>query len=287
MRSILSLALVLTPLFVLAAPPTPPPITWIVDGYKAVDGQWVKQPDHCFQTTNLKQAAEYEAEIMRFQDWLARSNLPVLCSNTSPQFESPSSMSTPDCPAKPTYLVWAFHRIDGKWVKDENYCWQAPDRYTCRLDALAYAANVNAVHGWCATTNAPESTQTTAKTDVPFHGPLDWNGYSKTKGYYARFNAGSVEQTDGGDGDGSFLGYSRNGYPMYSEHGGRTIYRPHMTIRLGADANAQSSSNNDDWVQRQWESDRRQNEINDQLNRDMQQMNQDLMNQAMQNITPP
>jgi hypothetical protein len=60
-----------------------------------------------------------------------------------------------------------------------------------------------------------------------------------------------------------------------------------MKTRLGADANAHSSSNNDDWAQRQWESNQRQNKMNDQFNRDMQQMNQDLMNQALQNITPP
>lgn len=195
-------------------------------------------------------------------------------------------MQTPGCPARPRFVVWAFHLEDGKWIKDEKYCWMAGENYTCRIDALAYAATVNAVPGWRATTNAPEAMYSHQNEKIVFHGPLDWSGYSTANGYYARFSAGSVERIDAGDDGGNFIGYSRNGYPMVSERGGRTIYRPHMTIRLGADADAHST-NDDDWVQRQWESDRRQNEINDQLNRDMQQMNQDLMNQALQNITPP
>jgi hypothetical protein len=266
-------------------PPCPPPVTWIVTGYKAVGSQWVKQLDHCLKTTDLKRAGQYEAEIMRFQNWLARSNVPVACSPTPTQWESPSDMPTPDCPARPTFVVWAFHLQDGTWVKDEKYCWTADDNCSCRIDALAYAAKVNTVPGWRATTNAPEAMYAHADEKIPFHGPLGWTGYSAASGYHARFSAGGAQPVDDGDDRGNFLGYSRGGYPMYSEHGGRTIYRPHMIIRLGADAAAHS--NDDDWARQQWESDQRQNEINDQLNRDIQQMNQDLMNQALQNITPP
>jgi hypothetical protein len=65
-------------------------------------------------------------------------------------------------------------------------------------------------------TNAPEATYSHENEAIAFHGPLDWGGYS------------SVTANN--------IGTSRGGYPVYSVHGGRTIYRPHMTIRLGADA---------------------------------------------------
>ena len=226
------------------APPSPPPVTWVVDGYKAVGLQWVKQPDHCLKTTDLRKAGEYEAELLRFQEWIAVSNIPAVCSPAPDRWERPTAMVSPPTHPRPRFLVWAFHLIDGKWVKDEKYCWASSDTYTCRLDALAYAAKVNAVPSWRATTNAPEATYAHRNDTIVFHGPLGWNsGYG-----------------DGG-GDGNCIGTSRGGYPVYSEHGGRTIYRPHMTIRTGADAAAHYTPT-DDWVERQAESDRRQNEIN-------------------------
>ena len=36
------------------APPSPPPVTWEVWGYKWDNGGWVKQSDHCLKTTDLK-----------------------------------------------------------------------------------------------------------------------------------------------------------------------------------------------------------------------------------------
>jgi hypothetical protein len=262
----------------LPAPPSPPPVTWVVEGYKVVGSDWVKQPKHCLKTTDVQRAAEYEAEIMRFQNWIARSNVPSLCKIAPTFFESPAAMETPACPANPTFTVWSFHVVDGNWVKDEKHCWNVPDRKSCRLDALAYVAKINAVPGWRATTNAPESTRASDNMEVAFHGPLGWQ---------------RSHETYTGDGSGTFHGYSRNGYPMFSEHGGRTIYRPHMTVRLGADANAHFRFDDDDWAQRQREADQRQNELNDmqnrineQFNRDMQ-MQQDILNQSLQNIAPP
>ena len=85
MRAALFLTLFLTTLPAWAAdpnpePPSPPAITWEVWGYKWDGSQYVVQPDHCLKTTDLKQAADYEAEIARFQNWTARSNIPALCS---------------------------------------------------------------------------------------------------------------------------------------------------------------------------------------------------------------
>jgi hypothetical protein len=200
MRTALILALVLAALPTLAAetpkapdpppadktatpaPPSPPPVTWIVEGYKAVGYQWVKQPDHCLKTTDLKQADDYEYEISRFQDWVARTNIPAPCSKTPNKFTSPTVMATPPCPDV-SFTVWAFHLIDGKWVKDEKYCWETGCYYTCRPDALAYAAKINAVSGWRATTNAPEAVYAHQNEPVPFHGPLGWGSGG---GHYAR-----------------------------------------------------------------------------------------------------
>jgi hypothetical protein len=175
-------------------PPSPPPIEWVVEGYKAVGLQWVKQPDHCLKTTDLKQANEYQIEIMRFQDWLVRSNVPALCSVLPSRFESPIPMETPEEPPAATFTVWVFHLQKGQWIKAPKYCWTTGGYRNCRLDALAYAEKVNALAGWCATTNAPETTQkkTTDKTLV-FHGPLGWHN---TTGYYNRRGRGSSSNDD-------------------------------------------------------------------------------------------
>jgi hypothetical protein len=53
-----------------------------------------------------------------------------------------------------------------------------------------------------------------------------------------------------------------------------------MTIRTGADAAAHYTPT-DDWA------DRQQSASMDEFNRNMQQQAQDMVNQALQNITPP
>ena len=238
MRNLLAIALILSTSPVLAdlpkppvdpdaktnaisAPPSPPPIEWQVNGYVFQNNQWVLQPDHCLKTTDLKKADAYSAEIMKFQNWIACSNLPALCCTLSPdKFSFPCWLPAPESPTN-EYTVWAFQLKDGTWVKDEKYCWTTRDYHNCRIDALAYAAKVNAVPGWCATTNAPESVDGPRNDVIMYHGPAGYadGNYTSDSGW-----------------NGSFLGYSRGGYPMYSEHGGRTIQRPHMTIRLGRDA---------------------------------------------------
>jgi hypothetical protein len=203
MRTTLFLALSLTTLPAWAAgptpePPTPPPVTWEVWGYKW-DGQWVVQPDHCLKTTDLKQAADYEAQLVRFPNWTARSNIPALCNKVS---------TLPDAPTGNVYTVWSFHLENGKWVKDEKYCWTTPDAYNSRDQALAYAKTINAVAGWRATTNAPESTRQTVGPAATYqsnagHGASN-RSYYAPRGNYSRdlfgrpanyrdqFNAGST-----------------------------------------------------------------------------------------------
>ncbi len=214
MRTTLFLALSLTTLPAWAADPKPEPppsptYEWTVEGYKAVGHQWVKQPDHCLKTTDLKQAVKYEAEIMRFQDWIARSNIPAFCSEVSDQVNYPPAMGIPDPPARVGFEVWAFHLEGGKWVKDPKFCWTAPETYDSRIQALEYAKKVNAVPGWCATTNAPESTRQTIDQTVTYHGPLGSSGW--TSGHYGRSSS-----------------YGR------SSDGGQILYKGrHMTIQSG------------------------------------------------------
>jgi hypothetical protein len=204
-----------------APPPAPPAIVWEVWGFKLEGNQWVKQPDHCLKTTDMKQAIDYFKEIMRFRDWLSRDNLPGNFIDGPTSFSSPTWLTTPASPPI-TFTVWAFQLKDGKWVKDDKYCWVTGDYYTCRLDALEYAKRVNAVPGWRATTNAPDGAPVkTVNYGAPYHGPAAYADYSYSGEDY---------------GYGGPIGTSRGGYPVYSEHGGRTIQRPHMTIRLGADA---------------------------------------------------
>ena len=134
------------------APPSPLPVTWEVWGYKWDNGQWVKQPDHCFKTTDLKKAADYAAQITGFAGWSATTNMPESCIVHTvfhgPAFTNARPSEFPD---KPTYSVWAFKLANGKWVKDEKYSWTTP----APLLGLQYTKNVNAVPGWTATNNCP------------------------------------------------------------------------------------------------------------------------------------
>jgi hypothetical protein len=139
-------------------PPVPPAPTWIVRAYQWLGNQWVRQPDHCLETTDLKQAADYCLELDRFQNWYYQSNVPLACCDPSikPFATVPDSAPVPSDFPHLTLTVWAFQFIDGKWVKDDKYCWSAADYFTLRVDMLAYAQKLNSIPGWCATTNAPD-----------------------------------------------------------------------------------------------------------------------------------
>jgi hypothetical protein len=140
------------------APPIPPGPMWIIYAYQWVNGGWVKQPDHCLETPNLKQAADYCLELSHYQDGYYRANVPLACCDVSikPNATLPSSAPVPSVTPHTTMTVWAFKFTGGKWVKDEKYCWSASDYFTLRIDMLAYAKKLNTIPGWCATTNAPD-----------------------------------------------------------------------------------------------------------------------------------
>jgi hypothetical protein len=140
------------------APPRPPNPTWIVRAYQWLGNHWVLQPDRCFETTDLKQAADYCLVLSRYQNWFYQSNVPLAACDPSlkPFSIIPDSASVPNDLPHLTLTVWAFKFDGGQWVKDEQYCWSASDYYSMRSDVLAYAKKLNAIPGWCATTNAPD-----------------------------------------------------------------------------------------------------------------------------------
>ena len=201
------------------SPSAPLPITWEVWSFQWDGSRWVKQPTHCLKTADLKQAVDYVREVMSFAGWNITSNIPSLILPVfhvdDPFTPSGDGAGPTDAPPDPIYTIWVFKLVEGKWQKDETYC-RATDN---RLAGLDYAQKINAIHGWCAVTNCPENTLIAGQNHV-YLGAA--RGTSYRYNYY--------------NGQGYQNGYSRGGYPVYSEHGGRTIYRPHMTIRLGADA---------------------------------------------------
>jgi hypothetical protein len=226
MRPALFLVLFLSSAPIVAAdtkpepPPSPPPVVWEVWGFRWDGSQYVKEPTHCLKTTNLQQAADYSHEIVSFNGWVPTSNLPLNCYvHHTYTHHNTTDDSPTDCPPRAVFDVWAFKLTDGKWLKSDEYSWstRGRDQWDDRLVALDLVKRINAVPGWCATTNAPDR-------EVPPEQREVYMG--NARGDY-HIGAG-----------GGYIGQSRNGYPVYSEHGGRTIYRPHMTIRLGADANA-------------------------------------------------
>jgi hypothetical protein len=142
----------------LEAPPAPPAPKWIIHSFRWIGNQWVKQPDHCLKTTDLKQAAAYCLELSRFQDWYYQTNVPLACCDPAvkPSAIVPNSAPTPDDFPHLSLSVWAYKFTNGKWVKDEKYSWSPKEYYSMRADLLAYARKLNAIPGWCATTNSPD-----------------------------------------------------------------------------------------------------------------------------------
>ena len=177
------------------------------------------------------------------------------------EFASPSSIPVPTESPLIEFTVWAFHLIDGKWSKDEKYCWVSRSIPNARVDALTYAKKLNAIHGWCATTNAPDcAVSQPRKGDITYHGPTVKHD-SSDSGQYT-IGGGYVHTSDG-----------RTVYDPEFSPGGRTIYGPHATWRIGRDAN-RNLRNDDDWAARQ------QQQSMDDFNRQMEQ--NAMMNQQSQ-----
>lgn len=78
MKTILTAILLATalPAFAGDPPSSQTNATWEVWGFKLIDGQWIKQDDHCLKTTDLKQATDYYHELLRAPGWYATSNAP-------------------------------------------------------------------------------------------------------------------------------------------------------------------------------------------------------------------
>lgn len=166
MRAIISIALLLiaapalaadaTPTAPPAAPPiaplAPPAVTYEVWGFKLTGGQWVRQPKYNFTTTDLKQAADYKAQLNSYTGWIAKTNLPK-ASYVHTVYNDPivARYRPMQRPQAPMYSVWAFKFADGKWVKDDQHSWTTPDP----VAGLNYATKVAAIAGWTTTTNCP------------------------------------------------------------------------------------------------------------------------------------
>jgi hypothetical protein len=202
-------------------PPLPSPVTWEVWGFKWEGDHWVKQPAKCLKTTDLKQAIEFAKEVFCMAGWNERNNIPSQC---IPQFsiDDPYSPSDgpADAPPAPVYTIWTYKVSDGKWEKDETFCRTANDWLSC----TEYVNKINAIAGWRAATNCPESTLRPGQNKIDFGRVRGASGSGYSEGQYA-IGGGYVHTYDG-----------RIVYDPEFSPGGRTIYRPHMTIRIGRDA---------------------------------------------------
>ncbi len=118
------------------APPAPPPVAYEVWGFRWNGQQYVKEPANCLSTTDLKQAADYAAQITSYAAWSATTNMPEVCVIHTTYHGPVSTGAVPSAfPAKPTFSVRAFRQTDGKWVRDEQYSWTNTDP----VQGLGYA----------------------------------------------------------------------------------------------------------------------------------------------------
>jgi hypothetical protein len=137
----------------LEPPSSPPPVTYAVWGFRWDGRQFERQPKYTFTTSDLAQAADYAATVTSYAGWSATTNMPAACV-VHTVFHGPILSNTPPAvfPDKPTYAIWAFKLTDGKWIKDEPHSWTTDDP----VKGGDYVKKVNAVRGWCATSNCPE-----------------------------------------------------------------------------------------------------------------------------------
>ena len=85
MKTILTTALLALalPAFAGDPPPAKSDKTWEVWGFKMIDGQWIKQDDHCLKTPDIKQATDYYNELGRVPGWCATTNVPGLAATAA------------------------------------------------------------------------------------------------------------------------------------------------------------------------------------------------------------
>lgn len=201
-----------------AAAPTPPAVTYQVWGFKWSGAAWVRQPKYMLQTADLKQAADYKAQINGFAGWTATTNLPTACYvHTIYQGPTVSRTRPGQSPEKPTYSVWAFALAGGRWVKSDQYSWTTSDP----VAGLKYAKQVNAVAGWTATTNCPPPIPTAPRIvqGGMVQGAANYSMHINLGGIsvtipYSMLQRGGV----GGQGGGSYeTSASSDNWPTYSD----------------------------------------------------------------------
>jgi len=138
----------------LVSPPSPPAVTYQVWGFKWDGQRFVKQPADCYTTTDLKKASDYATQVDSFFGWTATTNLPEAAVVHTTFHGAAVTDSRPSAaPPQPTFDVWAFHLQNGQWVKDAQHSWKTTDPE----QGIAYAKQVNAVPGWRATDNCPDT----------------------------------------------------------------------------------------------------------------------------------
>lgn len=174
-----------------AEPPKPPHV-WHVWGYKWDGRQWVKQGDHCLATSDFRQAADYLNAVNSHHDWAAADDLPSQC-YTHQAYDDGNYPHVPEEIPTPSYQVWAFKQIDGKWVKQDAYCheFRVPER------VWQYQASVNAVPGWRATTDLPPEIPSEKQKQVMHQPVVDfpypyWYSTGADGQEYFNWNDGTV-----------------------------------------------------------------------------------------------
>jgi hypothetical protein len=207
----------------IAPPPAPERATYDVWVFKLVGGQWIKQDALCLKTADVMAGINYVLYVNAARDWIAMANLPASAipdeesqNMPSPASKTPAGTTAPPQPPDIEYAVWGFRLIDGKWVKQDDHCFTS--KYGSKLLDYIHEINRFRGQGWYATSNIPVSTFLNWKN-------LAQTGDSYPEGQYAIGN-GYVHTQDG-----------RIVYDPEFSPGGRTVYRPHMTVRVGRDAN--------------------------------------------------
>jgi hypothetical protein len=228
--------------------PSPPPVTWEVWGFKWDGSQWIKQPTHCLKTTDLQKAIAYSNQLFSYAGWNMRDNVPRLCATTITRYDN----TVPDNVAPPAEAPEAV--TYSVWAyKLTDGKWIKNDEYSWDTSKWR-SRDVNDADGRLVALDLVKRINA-----VP--------------GWYATTNAPACDLP-------LDQRWRHEGYAI----GSTRYYYSHRYRSRGG-----SSSNDNSWVQAQWEADRNQQQLNNDAAWQMQQMQQsiDMMNQALQNTTPP